>query len=536
MNINHDNTSIDEIYESKSDEIDLNISGKAKHETTRSFNDRTPLYPASLESELSYERGLIRTQRRILNQILAVVGVAFLSFPISAAFFFGSVLLLLFAILVTWRATLVFVGVCIRMTRSKSMPSESSALEVPVYSILVPLYQEVSIIPQLASALSRLDWPAQQLDIQILLEADDHDTIGAALAAAFPIGTRITRIPTGGPRTKPNALNFGLARAHGRYVTVYDAEDLPDPDQLRAAYRAFQTAPDDLVCVQAPLIGEPSRGSWLSSQWALEYAVQFGLLLPSLALYRMPLLIGGTSNHFKRSALLALGGWDPWNVTEDADLGMRIARAGLSCGTISTPTYEDAPTRWRVWFGQRSRWIKGYIQTWLVLMRTPRKTLAQMRPLPFLLMQVTLGGAILAPLFHAPCLGLVIVVSLAPGFELGIAGMAVAISAVISGFIGDVTAPGQLSRQRWFAILTRPLYWPLHSLAAYQAIWELATKPFFWAKTPHTPRTLDEAAFCSIGSSPPAPRSPSSRSGFSPTPNKARSGRKISARIKCRGD
>lgn len=468
------------------------------------IDERPVLVRALLGGDLSFERGLLAPQQRLLNRSLAGFGLALLSFPIVAIYAISGVLLTLFATLIAWRAMFLFVGLCIRVTRQRSPCSRAAEADLPVYSILVPLYQEAAVIPQLAAALSRLDWPEHRLDVQLLLEADDAETIAAAHAVPLPMDTRITLIPSGGPRTKPNALNIGLAYARGRYLTVYDAEDLPDPRQLRAAHQAFQTAPDDLVCLQAPLIGDPTEGSWLSSQWALEYAVQFGLLLPSQALYRMPLLIGGTSNHFKTTALLALGGWDPWNVTEDADLGMRIARAGLSCGTISTPTYEDAPTRWRIWYKQRSRWIKGFAQTWLVLMRRPRKTLHQMGIIPFMIMQVTLGGAILAPLFHAPCFLLVITVGIAPGFELGTAGSTLLVSALTVGAIGDLCAPGRMTGDRLFAIVTRPFYWPLHSLAAYRAIWELATMPFFWAKTPHTPRTLDEATSCSTGSSPPA--------------------------------
>lgn len=466
-----------------------------------------PFY-TDLGNELSFASGLRPHQQHALNLILAALGLALISFPKVSIYLISITLFTLFTILILWRVLLLFVGVCIRATRQRRPYMKAPDSVLPIYSVLVPLYQESAVVPQLAHALSRIDWPAHLLDVQILLETDDAETITATQSAAFPAGTRITLIPSGGPRTKPNALRVGLASARGRYITVYDAEDLPHPDQLRAARRAFLSAPDDLVCVQAPLVGAPSQRSWLSSQWSLEYAVQFGLLLPSLALYRMPLLIGGTSNHFKRSALLALGGWDPWNVTEDADLGMRIARAGLFCGTISTPTTEDAPTSWQIWFGQRSRWIKGFIQTWLVLMRRPGKAFKQMGLLPFLMMQVTLGGAILAPLFHAPCFALVITVWLIPGFELGLAGTSLAVAALTVGLIGDVCAPGPLTAQRVCAILTRPLYWPLHSLAAYRAIWELATIPFFWAKTPHTPRTLDEAPLCSTGSSPPASASP----------------------------
>lgn len=154
-------------------------------------------------------------------------------------------------------------------------------------------------MPQIAQSLARLNWPPSRLDVQILLEADDKDTIVAARDAKFPPHVRFTLIASGGPRTKPNALNVGLSEARGRYLTVYDVEDFPHPDQLRAAFHGFQSAPADMVCLQAPLVGATRTGGWLSAQWSLEYAVQFGLLLPSTALYRMPLLIGGTSNHFR---------------------------------------------------------------------------------------------------------------------------------------------------------------------------------------------------------------------------------------------
>lgn len=372
--------------------------------------------------------------------------------------------------------------------------------DLPVYSILVPAYQEANIMDQLATALRAINWPADKLDIQILLEADDPETLRAAKAAAFSSNTRLTIVPAGGPRTKPNALNYGLLQAIGRYVTVYDAEDRPDPNQLLAAYQTFQFCGPRTVCLQAPLVGDNAAEGWLAAQWALEYDVQFGLLMRGLAIYHMPILIGGTSNHFRKDALLALGGWDAWNVTEDADLGMRIARAGLWTETIRTPTYEDAPTRFSIWLAQRSRWIKGFLQTWFVLMRNPRQTIRQMGAVPFATMQLNLGGAILAPLLHGPFFILALLALMSGSLEVGLLGWGLLSTGLMVALLSDLAAPNRWSWARLLAIVTRPFYWPLMSIAAYRAIWELANKPFFWAKTPHTPRCAEVAPSCSTGS------------------------------------
>jgi len=184
-------------------------------------------------------------------------------------------------------------------------------------------------------------------------------------------------VPPGLPRTKPRALNYGLARARGEFVVVNDAECRPHPDQLKAAVRAFRAAGKRLACVQAPLVGDGARG-WIAGQRALEYAVQFGRLLPAQARLGLPIAPGGTSNHFRRRALTSAGGWDAWNVTEDADLGLRLARTGWRVGMIATPTQEAPPEALLVWINQRSCWLKGFLQTWLVVMRRPRAAMREM--------------------------------------------------------------------------------------------------------------------------------------------------------------
>ena len=410
-------------------------------------------------------------------------------------------LFLVFFLMIAWRSALLFCGWIVSEAPTIHPEALPTDRDLPIYTILIPAFRERALMPQIAEAMQALEWPESRLDILVLLEADDFDTIAAAEAAPFPKNTRIYRVPPGGPRTKPNALNHGLALARGAFVTIYDVEDLPDPNQLRAAYQKFNQVNPRVVCLQAPLVADNATRSWLTAQWGLEYDIQFRLLPPGLALYKMPLLLGGTSNHFRKDALLALGGWDAWNVTEDADLGMRLARASLRADTLASHTFEDAPARAGIWLPQRSRWIKGHLQTWLVLMRTPWRTARQMGFTAFLSMQLSLGSGILAPLFNAPCFLFVLATFLIPDLELGRAGWLLLISGLGAGLFAGIAAPGRWSLMRVFAILTQPLYWPLHSCAAYLAIWELAREPFFWAKTPHCPRQDESASNCSTGSS-----------------------------------
>lgn len=456
---------------------------------------------APLDESMSFRTQLTTAQRKTLNTALASIGIGWLLAPHWMLHIGAITLFFVFFMMIAWRSTLLFCGWIASEATTSSPASRPAGSNLPIYTILIPAYRERALMPQIARAMQAFDWPADRLDILVLLEADDLETIKAAEAAPFPEGTRIFRVPPGGPRTKPNALNHGLALARGEFVTIYDVEDLPAPNQLRDAYLKFSQADPRVVCLQAPLVADNATHSWLTAQWALEYDIQFRLLLPGLAHYQMPLLLGGTSNHFRKDALLALGGWDAWNVTEDADLGMRLARASLRADILPSYTFEDAPIRARIWLPQRSRWIKGHIQTWLVLMRTPWRTAQQMGVTSFLSMQLSLGAGIVAPLFHAPCFLFVLATFLIPGLELGRAGWLLLISGLGVGLLAGIAAPGRWSLIRVFAILTQPLYWPLHSCAAYLAIWELAKAPFFWAKTPHRPRQEESASNCSTGSS-----------------------------------
>jgi cellulose synthase/poly-beta-1,6-N-acetylglucosamine synthase-like glycosyltransferase len=264
--------------------------------------------------------------------------------------------------------------------------------EPPTYTLLCPLYREAEAAPGLLAALATLDYPHERLDVKFVLEADDRATFAALSGAILPAWAEIVRVPPSEPRTKPKALNFALASARGEFVCVYDAEDEPDPRQLHEALDAFARHGPHLGCVQAPLVAINADESWISRQFALEYAIQFGQALPFWAGLRAPFAIGGTSNHFRMEALRDCGGWDPYNVTEDADIGFRLARCGWSMTTITVPTYEDAPITMNAWVRQRSRWIKGHMQTWLVLMHDPLGLLSELGPAKFCAVQLQLGG------------------------------------------------------------------------------------------------------------------------------------------------
>ncbi|MBN8621044.1 MAG: glycosyltransferase, partial [Anaerolineae bacterium] len=247
--------------------------------------------------------------------------------------------------------------------------------ELPIYSILVPVYKEPEVVPRLLKALSRIDYPREKLDVLLLMEEDDHETIAKAKEAAPPSFFRFILVPESLPRTKPKACNYGLRFCRGKYVTIYDAEDIPEPDQLKKAVAAFKSGDESLVCVQAALNYFNADENYLTRMFTLEYTYWFDSLLPGLDRLKLPIPLGGTSNHFRLDLLMKLGAWDPFNVTEDADLGIRAAMNGYTVGVIQSTTYEEANNAYRNWLRQRSRWIKGYMQTWLVHNRNPLRLL-----------------------------------------------------------------------------------------------------------------------------------------------------------------
>jgi cellulose synthase/poly-beta-1,6-N-acetylglucosamine synthase-like glycosyltransferase len=389
---------------------------------------------------------------------------------------------------------------CLAIGRSpKPRPPGDLAtdMNLPVYSVLVALYREKEVAQQLANALLRLDWPTSRLDIKLICEADDRETIEAFKVLDLPSHFEIVEVPDRAPRTKPKALNYALAGARGDFVVIYDAEDRPHPQQLLEAYRHFTEAPDDVVCVQAPLIISNAGENWLSGLFALEYAGLFRRLLPFLGARHEPMPLGGTSNHFRTEVLRRVGAWDPYNVTEDADLGLRLYRFGYRAETLTRYTVEDAPTERAVWLGQRTRWFKGWMQTWLVMMRQPLSLTRELGLRGTLMFHVMVTGMLVSALGH-PLILLFIVMTIwtlafttyVTAFDMGM--MVVDwfnILAAYTVFIQLGWKPMGLNERLRVGIKWRhvPAYWMLMSLAAWKAAIELRRKPFFWNKTPHKP-------------------------------------------------
>lgn len=360
--------------------------------------------------------------------------------------------------------------------------------DLPAYTVLAPLYREPHMVGELISALSRLDYPADKLQVLILLEAGDHHTIAAARETCVNGWATPVICAPGHPRTKPRACNIGLKLARGDLVVIYDAEDQPHPAQLREAAEQFAACAADVACLQAPLRIHHT-GCLMQRQFALEYAALFEIVLPALARLGGPFPLGGTSNHFRKEALVGVGGWDAFNVTEDADLGFRLASRGYRLGVLEAPTYETAPDRLGLWIRQRGRWIKGYMQTWGVHTRSPLRR----RPRQMLILTLTVGVAIASAFLHGPaCLWIAIELLIWAVGHGQPDGMILDAVLLVGGWCSALGAMALGARRAGVRMsvrdaLTAPLYWTLPTPAAVYALWQLARRPFHWDKTPHRP-------------------------------------------------
>ncbi|TMM01455.1 MAG: glycosyltransferase [Actinobacteria bacterium] len=375
-------------------------------------------------------------------------------------------------------------------------PAELAALDerrLPTYTVLVPLLREAAVLGRLLAALTALDYPRHRLDIRLLVEADDAETLAAAQRADLPPHVTLVEVPPGAPRTKPRALAYGLLLARGERVVVYDAEDRPPPDQLKAAVAAFARAGARVACLQARLAPFNAERGLLERWFAADYAVQFDLLLPALAARRLPLPLGGTSNHLVTERLVELGGWDPYNVTEDADLGIRLHKAGLRTAVLDSTTLEEAPGELGNWMRQRSRWSKGHVQTLLVHLRHPARLARRLGARGSLAFAFVLGGA-LVPVLAAPFWLLTTLWFLAgPGWLRDVFPGAVFHLAAVGALAGTVGAlllavAGALQRGLFGSVrhaLLAPLAWGLVSAAAWRGVLQLPARAHLWEKTEH---------------------------------------------------
>ena len=381
--------------------------------------------------------------------------------------------------------------------------------ELPVYTVLVPLFREHRVVGQLIDALLALDYPQDKLDIKLIFEQEDAETLRAANLCNPPACFEFVIVPRQMPQTKPKALNYALSEARGRYIVVYDAEDRPQRDQLRKAVAAFAQAQKTqeegeqadeverpLACLQAGLNHYNPQENWLARQFTIEYTALFDGLLPALQRLDLPIPLGGTSNHFNTHILREIGGWDAFNVTEDADLGIRLMRFGYRCNMLRSTTFEEACCRSRDWVRQRTRWLKGWLQTYLVHMRRPAKLFKQLGARGFAGFQIVLGAQVLSLVIHPLFLAFMIHEAWSgqlfdtPYVSFGMLFWLLAIANFILGYgvaiwLGYATLKQRGYRSLYGQLLFTPLYWLCMSFAAFRALIHYVIKPFHWEKTEH---------------------------------------------------
>jgi glycosyltransferase XagB len=369
--------------------------------------------------------------------------------------------------------------------------------EWPTYTILCPLYHESAVLPQFVTAMSKLDYPKDKLQVLLILEEDDGESLDQALHMNLPAYFKILAVPDSNPKTKPKACNYGLQYATGKYTTIYDAEDVPDPKQLKKAVLAFQKVDTRTICIQAKLNFYNPHQNLLTKIFTAEYSLWFDLVLTGLHSISAPIPLGGTSNHFLTANLRNLKGWDAFNVTEDCDLGMRLVKRGYKTAVINSMTYEEANSNLANWLFQRTRWVKGYIQTYLVHMRNPKQFMRDWREPHFITFQLIVGGKVLS-MFINPLMWIITIAYFAlrpligtfieSFFPAPVLYMAV-FSLIFGNFLYMYYYMIGCAKREYDDIIKYvflvPFYWLAISIAAWRAVSKMISSPHYWSKTEH---------------------------------------------------
>ena len=471
-----------------------NTKGKGFHYKGKEFVPHNNLHHSST--------ALYRITRSQIFVIFSLITLLAISFVIN---WHKSIIIFVALLTVLYFFDLIFNLVLILKSFSKEIETnvnsdtiaERGNREWPMYSIFCPLYKEWEVLPQFVTAMNNLDYPKDRLQIMLLLEQDDQATIDKAESFGLPANFEIVVVPHSLPKTKPKACNYGLLKARGEYVVIYDAEDVPDEDQLKKAVIAFENADDRIVCMQAKLNFYNPHQNILTRAFTAEYSLWFDLVLTGLQSIYAPIPLGGTSNHFKLKDIKALGGWDAFNVTEDCDLGIRLAKLGFRTAIIQSQTLEEANSQYGNWFKQRTRWIKGYIQTYLVHMRHPRELFRSIKEPHIITFQLVVGGKVLSmfinPIMWIITLSYFIFRPIVGPFIESIYPTPILYMAVTSLIVGNFLYVyyymiGCAKREQYDIIkyiFLIPVYWLAMSAAAWKALVELITNPHYWAKTKH---------------------------------------------------
>jgi cellulose synthase/poly-beta-1,6-N-acetylglucosamine synthase-like glycosyltransferase len=432
-------------------------------------------------------------QRRWLSSTALLVIMALFLAPISTTTALLLILNIFFAATLLFKVSLILIG----RQQTEYVDPNIRLLnddQLPVYTLLIPLYKEKDSLSHLIEAVRQLDYPKSKLDVKLIVESDDPETFAALKQLKPETYFDIIRVPVSAPRTKPKACNYALRFAKGELIAIYDAEDQPEPLQLRKTASFFVQHDGRTVCLQARLNYYNRQQNLLTQLFSIEYGVWFNYMLHGLSRIGVPIPLGGTSNHLARHTLERMHAWDAHNVTEDADLGYRIAMNGGHTGLVNSMTLEEAPMHMTDWLKQRSRWIKGYMQTYLVHMRHPLSLYQRIGFRGFMGFQLFVGGPVLTYL-SAPILWGIWAAWTADLIDFSTQFMhGPLISLIYFNLLGGLLlhlwqASVLVKDQQWkhmhLAVLGYPFYWILHSLAGFRAFWQLIHHPHYWEKTPH---------------------------------------------------
>lgn len=467
---------------------------KALRQAVHGLRDHTPKASAAIP--------LVRWQQRVLIVFAGLLVGGLVLAPTQTTILLTAAATALYLSCMAQRVQLFIRGLdeSTILTVSDAAAFALTDNQLPKYTVLVPAYGEPQVVAQLMRNLGALNYPIEKLEVLLLLEEDDEATIAAAQQAGIVAPIRLLLVPPSEPRTKPKACNYGMEFATGEFTTIYDAEDEPEPLQLRRAVALLRQHPD-LSCIQARLAFHNSRQNLLTGWFAAEYGLWFGYLLPGLARTGGPVPLGGTSNHLRTSVLRSVGGWDPYNVTEDADLGMRLARRRYKTGVLDSVTFEEANSDPINWVRQRSRWYKGYLQSWLVAMRSPRETVQALGLGGTVAMTLLLAGTPVAACVNLAFWMVSLVWVLGQPAAIGAAFPPyVYYPALINIFVGNllalysnlIGARANSHHRLLVACLLSPLYWLLMAVAAVKGCWQLLARPSYWEKTVHGLDVTDE--------------------------------------------
>ena len=442
---------------------------------------------------------IVMTREQLIAAFL-IAGLVFISLLYDFAltlFVFAAVTTAFFFLNILFKFFLFGIGFDLQKKESGAVSILDHAL--PVISILVPLYREEQTLPSLISALEALDYPRDKLDIMLVLEDGDYETITAAAKLNSPIGFRVVVTPASKPKTKPKACNYALQESVGDIVVIYDAEDIPEPSQLRKAVLAFLAGDEKLACVQARLNYFNAEENWITRLFSLEYHMWFGFLLPTLERLGAPIPLGGTSNFLRTDVLRKIGAWDAFNVTEDADLGLRLARHGYRTEILASTTLEEATCSMKSWTRQRTRWIKGHMQTWLVDLRRKANDQSLATAMGRGVIHFFLAGSFFTALLAPPTALLFFLEGHLPTMEFGgipmsvLSSVALAVMAVgyLFGIATNIAVAIYVKKPTLlWALPMAPVYWTMISIAAYRALFELIIRPHYWSKTTHVESAL----------------------------------------------